>query len=70
MNKYETIIYWNEIDKLFVVEIPELLGCIIHGATKEEALSNSIEAVELWIETAKEDGIDIPEPRGRKLMYA
>ncbi len=39
MRKYETIIYWNEEDRIFVAEVPELAGCMAHGATPEEALS-------------------------------
>ncbi len=40
-----------------------------HGRTKREAISNAEAAIDLWIETAKEENIPIPEPRGR-LMFA
>jgi predicted RNase H-like HicB family nuclease len=44
-------------------------GCMAYGKTKREALTNAESAINLWIETAKEDGEPIPEPRGR-LIFA
>ena len=55
--------------KTFVVEVPELPGCMADGATYEEAVINAIKVIEEWIETAKEIGRDIPQPKG-KLAYA
>jgi len=69
MYKYEKIMYWSNEDNCFVVEVPELPGCISHGKTETDALNNIIEAQSLWIETAKEFGDTIPEPKGR-LVYA
>ena len=69
-NKYEVILYWSEEDQAFVAEVPELPGCMAHGKTQESALSNAKEAVSLWIKTAKEFGRSIPEPKGRRLVYA
>lgn len=66
---YELVIYWDQTDKIFVVEVPELPGCMTHGATRTEAVQNAEEAIALWMQTAKEDGLPIPLPRG-KLMYA
>ncbi len=70
MFKYETIIYWSEEDKAYLAEVPELPGCLTHGDTYESALANAKEAIQLWIDTAAEFGDPIPEPRGRRLMYA
>lgn len=70
MYKYEVIIYWSTEDDVFVAEIPELPGCIAHGDTYESALSNAQEAIGLWIDTAKEFGDPIPEPKGRRLQFA
>lgn len=70
MLKYEIIIYWSETDEVFVAEIPELPGCMTHGETQESALVNAKEAIQLWIDTAKEFGDPIPEPKGRRLMFA
>ena len=70
MIKYEVIIYWSAEDGAFIAEGPELPGCAAHGMTQEDALKNAQEAIRLWIDTAKEFGDPIPEPRGRRLIRA
>jgi predicted RNase H-like HicB family nuclease len=69
MSKYELIIYWSREDDAFVVEVPELPGCMADGATYEEAVANAQTAIREWVETAKAIGRPIPQPNGR-LMYA
>ncbi len=69
MNKYEIKIYWSREDDCFIAEVPELDGCMAHGGTREEALRQADTAIQLWIQTAKEFGDDIPEPKGR-LIHA
>lgn len=69
MDRYEVIIYWSDEDKAFVAQVPELPGCMADGATREEALSNAQVIIKEWIETAKELGREVPEPKGR-LMFA
>ncbi len=68
MHKYEMVIYWSEEDGKFIVEVPELPGCMADGDTYEEALANAKIAIEEWIEVAKELGREIPKPKG-KLAY-
>ncbi len=70
MFKYEIILYWSNVDGAFVAEVPELAGCSAHGDTQEDALKNINQAMELWIDTAKEFGDPIPEPKGERLMLA
>ena len=70
MNKYEIIIYWSKTDDCYVAEVPELGGCLAHGYTENEALENIKSAIDLWLETAKEFGDEIPQPKERKLVYA
>ena len=70
MSKYEVIIYWSHEDAAFVAEAPELPGCAAHGSTQEAALASAQEAIRLWIDTAKEFGDPIPEPKGRRLIFA
>lgn len=70
MSKYEVIIYWSSDDDSFVAEVPELPGCSAHGSTQELALANAQQAIALWIETAKEFGDPVPEPKGRRLIFA
>ncbi|NDY95216.1 type II toxin-antitoxin system HicB family antitoxin [Wenzhouxiangella limi] len=67
--KYELIIYWSDEDGSFVVEVSELPGCMADGETYEQAVANAQKVIEEWIETARELGRQIPEPRGR-LLYA
>jgi len=70
MNKYEVIIYWSSEDDAYIAEVPQLAGCAAHGDSQEEALRNAQEAISLWIETAREFGDPIPEPIGRRLVFA
>ncbi len=67
-SQYEMILYWDKTDEIFVVDIPELPGCMAHGKTKKQAIDNAESAVQFWIKTAKEDGIKIPDPKGRLLF--
>jgi predicted RNase H-like HicB family nuclease len=65
MSKYEVIIYWSKDDQAFIAEVPELPGCAADGATYQEALANVETVIQEWIETAKDLGRPIPEPKGR-----
>jgi predicted RNase H-like HicB family nuclease len=67
--RYEIVIYWSKDDGAFIAEVPELPGCAADGATYQEALANAETIIGEWIETARELGRPIPEPRG-KLMFA
>jgi predicted RNase H-like HicB family nuclease len=69
MSKYEMVIYWSEADGAFIVEVPELPGCMADGANYREAVGNAEGIIQEWIDTAKEEGRAIPEPKGR-LIYA
>ena len=68
--KYEVIIYWSERDHAFIAEVPELPGCVAHGPSPDAALKNCNDAMDLWLDTAREFGRAIPEPKGRRLQYA
>jgi predicted RNase H-like HicB family nuclease len=69
MNKYKLIIYWSQDDDCFLVEVPELAGCMAEGKTYTEAVLNAEKIIAEWLETAQMQGRSIPEPRGR-LMTA
>ena len=70
MDKYEIIIFWSREDDAFIAEAPELPGCVAHGDSHEAALKNLRSAMKLWMTTAKEFGHEIPEPKGRRLVFA
>ena len=67
MNRYEVVIFWSDEDAVFIAQVPELPGCMAHGDTREEALSNAQDAMELWLEVARKRGRKIPEPTGRRV---
>lgn len=67
MYKYETIIYWSEEDECFIAEVPDLSELMVHGGSQEEALKNAQTAIRFWLKTAEREGINIPEPKGRRL---
>jgi predicted RNase H-like HicB family nuclease len=69
VHKYELIIYWSDEDGRYVVEVPELPGCMADGLTYEEAIKNAVVVISEWIETARSLGREIPQPKGR-LAYA
>lgn len=69
MLRYEISLYWSREDQAFIAEVPELPGCAADGETYQEALQNVEVVMQEWIETAKELGRFIPEPKGR-LIYA
>ena len=68
-NNYEMIIWWSQEDAAFVVDVPELSGCMAHGKTRIHAIKNAEDAIAFWIKTAREDGQSVPAPKGR-LLYA
>ena len=67
--RYEIIIYWSDDDGAYVAEVPELPGCAADGPTQAVALENAQLIIREWIETARELGREIPQPKGR-LIYA
>jgi predicted RNase H-like HicB family nuclease len=68
MTKYEIILYWSGEDEAFIAEVPELAGCAADGATRQEALANVEVVIAERLETARELGRPIPEPKGRLLF--
>jgi predicted RNase H-like HicB family nuclease len=66
--KYEVVIYWSRDDEAFIAEVPELAGCAADGPTPREALASVEVVAHEWIETARELGRSIPEPKGRLLF--
>lgn len=67
--RYEMIIYWSEEDQAYIVEVPELPGCMADGRSYQEAITNAETVIREWIEIASDIGWPIPTPRGR-LVYA
>jgi len=70
MHRYKIIMFWRDEDNAFIADVPELPGCKAHGKSQKEALENAQNAIELWLNTAREFGDQIPELKGRRLLYA
>jgi predicted RNase H-like HicB family nuclease len=68
MTKYEIILYWSNEDSAFIAEVPELPGCAADGATRQEVLANAEMVITEWLETARELGRPIPQPKDRLLF--
>jgi len=68
-NKYELVIYWSNADNRYIVEVPELPGCMADGSSYQDAVINIDVIIREWIETAKMLGREVPIPKGR-LIYA
>jgi predicted RNase H-like HicB family nuclease len=66
--KYAIAIYWSDEDEAFIAEMPELAGCAADGRSPQAALQALDTVAREWIETAREMGRDIPEPKGRLLF--
>ncbi|MBD2338252.1 type II toxin-antitoxin system HicB family antitoxin [Calothrix sp. FACHB-156] len=66
MSRYSMIIQWSDEDQLFLVTIPEFAERVIlpctHGKTREEAIPNGEEVIEMYLEGWQAEGESIPEP--------
>ena len=70
MYRYELIVYWSQADNSYIVEVPELPGCMADGPSYETAVVNAQRVIREWLETARELGRPIPEAQGRKVALA
>lgn len=66
MSRYSMTIHWSEEDQLFLVTVPEFVGRVLmpctYGKTREEALQNGEEVIEMYTEAWQAEGEPIPEP--------
>jgi len=69
MHNYHINIFYSSDDEGFIADIPDLQYCSAFGETPQEALEEVLIAQRLWMEVAKEDGQEIPEPRYRPMIY-
>jgi len=68
MSRYAIQIFFSNEDEGYIALAPELPGCSAFGESEEEALKEIKVAMELWLETAKKEGRDIPEPLGKSML--
>lgn len=60
---YSMIIEWEPSDRIYIVTVPELRGCMTHGETLEEAVRQGRDAIEGWIDAMRYWGRPVPPPR-------
>jgi predicted RNase H-like HicB family nuclease len=61
--RYSMVIEWSDADEAYIVTVPELPGCMTHGATHAEAVQQGEAAIATWLATARAYGDPIPRPR-------
>jgi len=66
MQKYSVIIRYSEEDNCYVASVPELVGCMAHGDTRDEAIREIQDALSIHIEMMQKQGDAMPEP----MMFA
>lgn len=59
---YRMVLYYDQEEKVYFVEFPELTGCMAEGLTPEKAVKNALKVKDEWIKAALEAGWDIPKP--------
>jgi predicted RNase H-like HicB family nuclease len=69
-HRYHINVFWSAEDDCWIADVPDLRSCSAHGDTPSEAIAEAEVAIELWLETAEECGLPIPEPRYRPAAYA
>lgn len=70
MTDYHINMFWSDEDEAWVADIPDLRQCSAVGANPQEALAEVLEAKQAWLDSAREHGDPVPEPRYRPAIYA
>ena len=68
MYNYAIKIFYSEEDDGYIAVVPELSGCSAFGKTEEKALGEIKAAIDLWIETARSERREIPQPQGKEIL--
>ena len=63
-----TVILEQEPDGGYVASVPVLPGCVSQGDTREEAVANIREAMELYIEDCLDAGDPVPTETGKEYI--
>ena len=68
--RYHINVFWSDEDDCWIADVPDLRPCSAHGDTPTEAIAEAEIAISLWLETAQERGMPIPDARYRPAIYA
>ena len=60
--KYAVIIEWSDEDDVFVARVPDLPGCMAHGHSYDQAVREVQDAMDIWLDVARQRGREIPLP--------
>lgn len=66
--EYTVVLHRDEDYEGYWVEVPALPGCVSQGKSRDEALANIKEAIELHLECMKEDGEELPVEESSKVL--
>lgn len=69
MKDYHINIFYSEEDEAYVADIPDFEMCSAFGDTPQQALAEVLMAKAAIIESMREKGLPIPEPRYRPAIY-
>ena len=68
MSEYPILLFWDEDDRLWVADVPDVRYCSAHGKTPEEALREVRLALADILADAEERGIALPPPTRRPTL--
>lgn len=67
MNRYSMMIQWSDEDRLFPITVPEFADRVVMPCkqvkTREEAIRNGEEVIEMYLEAWQAEGEMIAEPK-------
>lgn len=69
-HRYHINVFWSPRDESWMADVPDLKSCAAFGDSPEEAIAQAQVAIEAWIESARDGGLPIPDPRYRPAIYA
>jgi predicted RNase H-like HicB family nuclease len=65
----QVVLYPGE-DGFWIAECPSLPGCLSQGETRESAIRNIREAIDLYVEVLEEDRLPVPQDRFEVMTVA
>lgn len=69
MSDHHINLFYSDEDHCWIADLPDFEYCSAVGMTPEEALAELLIAKKAWMEVAKEEGIPIPKPTYRPIIY-
>jgi predicted RNase H-like HicB family nuclease len=67
--RYHINVFYSAEDECFIADVPDLKYCSAHGDSPADAVREVEIAIDLYLESCREAGDPIPEPRYKPLIY-